>query len=89
MFLLKNIIIFDKQNRTEQFMDFDINFDSDIPRYQQLIFAVNDALSNNTLSSVDALPSVNAVCKNHNLSRDTVFKAYSILKFQQQSRRIS
>ncbi len=77
---MKNIIIFDKQNRTEQFMDFDINFDSDIPRYQQLIFAVNDALSNNTLSSGDALPSVNAVCKNHNLSRDTVFKAYSILK---------
>src|SRR5690606_8390707 len=26
------------------------------------------------------LPSVNAVCKDYNLSRDTVFKAYSILK---------
>ena len=61
-------------------MDFDISFSSDIPKYQQIVNVINDALSNNTLSNGDALPSVNAVCKNHNLSRDTVFKAYSILK---------
>lgn len=68
------------QNRTERIMIFDINFNSDIPKYQQLVNAINDALSNSTLSSGDALPSVNAVCKDYNLSRDTVFKAYSILK---------
>ena len=61
-------------------MSFDINFESDIPKYQQLVNAINDALSNNSLSNGDALPSVNAVCKDYNLSRDTVFKAYSILK---------
>lgn len=70
------------ENRTEQngLMDFDINFNSEIPKYQQLVNAINDALSNNTLSNGDALPSVNVVCKNYKLSRDTVFKAYSILK---------
>lgn len=61
-------------------MSFDFNFDNEIPKYQQLVNAINDALSNSTLSSGDALPSVNAVCKEYNLSRDTVFKAYTILK---------
>nr|MDQ8210350.1 GntR family transcriptional regulator [Mariniflexile sp. KMM 9835] len=61
-------------------MVFDININSEIPRYQQLVNAINDALANNTLSSGDALPSVNAICKDYKLSRDTVFKAYSILK---------
>ncbi|MBU3821938.1 GntR family transcriptional regulator [Flavobacteriaceae bacterium XHP0103] len=61
-------------------MHLDINFSSDIPKYQQLVNAINDALSNNTLSSGDALPSVNSICNDYNLSRDTVFKAYTILK---------
>jgi DNA-binding transcriptional regulator YhcF (GntR family) len=61
-------------------MDFDLNFNSDIPKYQQLVNAINDALSNNSLASGDALPSVNSICKDYKLSRDTVFKAYSILK---------
>ncbi|XCF07422.1 GntR family transcriptional regulator [Tamlana crocina] len=68
--------------RTEQngLMVFDFDFNSEIPKYQQLVNAVNDALANNTISSGDPLPSVNAICKDYNLSRDTVFKAYTILK---------
>ncbi|WMI67015.1 GntR family transcriptional regulator [Aestuariibaculum sp. YM273] len=61
-------------------MLFELNFNSDIPKYQQLVNAINDALSNNTLGSGDPLPSVNVMCKDYSLSRDTVFKAYSILK---------
>ncbi|CAH8282447.1 DNA-binding transcriptional regulator YhcF (GntR family) [Mariniflexile fucanivorans] len=61
-------------------MTFDININSEVPRYQQLVNAVNDALANNTLSNGDALPSVNAICNDYKLSRDTVFKAYTILK---------
>lgn len=61
-------------------MTLNINFNSDIPKYQQLVNAINDALSNNSLTSGDALPSVNSICSSYNLSRDTVFKAYSILK---------
>ncbi len=57
-----------------------INHSSDIPKYQQLINAVNNAISNNVITTGDMLPSVNSICKTHNLSRDTVFKAYSTLK---------
>lgn len=63
-------------------IDFDININSEIPKYQQLVNAINTALANNTLSSGDALPSVNNICNTYNLSRDTVFKSYSILKEQ-------
>ena len=68
--------------RTEQngLKNLDINFNSDIPKYQQLVNAINDALSNNSLTSGDALPSVNNICNDYGLSRDTVFKAYTILK---------
>ncbi|MFI1770885.1 GntR family transcriptional regulator [Thalassobellus citreus] len=72
--------------RTEQNglmkVNLDININSDIPKYQQLVNAINNALANNTLSSGDALPSVNKICSTYNLSRDTVFKSYSILKEQ-------
>ncbi|GAA4297212.1 GntR family transcriptional regulator [Aestuariibaculum suncheonense] len=61
-------------------MIFDLNFNSDIPKYQQLVNAINDALANNTIGSGDPLPSVNSIVKDYSLSRDTVFKAYSILK---------
>lgn len=59
---------------------FDIQHDSDIPKYQQLVNTVNEAVAKNTLSVNDTLPSVNSICKELNLSRDTVFKAYAILK---------
>jgi DNA-binding transcriptional regulator YhcF (GntR family) len=59
---------------------FTINHTSDIPKYQQLVNAVNNAIANNIITNGDLLPSVNKICKTHNLSRDTVFKAYSILK---------
>ncbi len=61
---------------------FIINHDSDIPKYQQLVNSINDAVGKNLLNKGDLLPSVNFICKENNLSRDTVFKAYSILKDQ-------
>ena len=69
---------------TEQYgfleMNFEINTNSETPKYQQLVNAINNELANDRLTSGDALPSVNKVCKSLQLSRDTVFKAYSILK---------
>jgi len=59
---------------------FSIQHNSDIPKYQQLVNNINDAISKNILVIGDVLPSVNSVCKEYNLSRDTVFKAYSTLK---------
>mgnify|MGYP000368542254 CR=1 FL=1 len=39
-----------------------INHESDIPKYQQLVNAVNDAIAENLLEKGDALPSVNTIC---------------------------
>ncbi|PKB44154.1 GntR family transcriptional regulator [Cellulophaga sp. RHA19] len=80
LLIKNNFLYLTNQNRTERFMKFKINSNSDIPKYLQLVNAINDALASNTLTSGDALPSVNNVCKDFSLSRDTVFKAYSILK---------
>ncbi|QBN19774.1 GntR family transcriptional regulator [Flavobacterium nackdongense] len=61
---------------------FNMNHESDIPKYQQLVDSIQHAIAKNLLSKGDLLPSVNSICKEHKLSRDTVFKAYSILKEQ-------
>lgn len=68
----------DVKNANSGFLDLD--HQSDIPKYQQIVNAINNAISNSIISSGDLLPSVNSICKNHGLSRDTVFKAYSLLK---------
>ncbi len=57
-----------------------INHDSDIPKYQQIVNSINNAISNSLISYGDLLPSINSICNTHHLSRDTVFKAYSLLK---------
>ena len=59
---------------------FNVNHQSDTPKYQQVVNAINDAVSENLLVKGDAIPSVNKICTATKLSRDTVFKAYSILK---------
>jgi DNA-binding transcriptional regulator YhcF (GntR family) len=55
---------------------------SDVPKFRQLVESVNNSISEKRLSIGDHLPSVNQVCKEYKLSRDTVFKAYSLLKEQ-------
>ena len=49
-------------------------------KFQQLIDSINDAISRELLQTGDILPSVNQICNESSLSRDTVFKAYSELK---------
>lgn len=61
---------------------FSINHESDIPKYQQLVNSIYNSIAQNDLQKGDLLPSVNHICKTNQLSRDTVFKAYSILKDQ-------
>lgn len=69
-------------NEAQEKFVFVINHDSDVPKYQQLVNGINNAIAENILQKGDLLPSVNAICKENQLSRDTVFKAYSILKEQ-------
>ena len=49
-------------------------------KFQQLVDAVIEAINRNLLQIGDILPSVNQLCKESKLSRDTVFKAYAELK---------
>lgn len=57
-----------------------ISEDSATPKYLQIVDFVNRAIAENKLFVGDHLPSVNQICQEHNVSRDTVFKAYSLLK---------
>lgn len=59
---------------------FSINPQSNLLKFQQLMDSVNEAISRNLLQVGDTLPSVNQLCKESSLSRDTVFKAYAELK---------
>lgn len=59
---------------------FTINQQSNMLKFQQLVDSVVEAISKNLLVEGDSLPSVNQLCKESLLSRDTVFKAYAELK---------
>ncbi len=61
---------------------FIVDESADVPKFRQLVDSVNNGISQKRLNIGDHLPSVNQVCKEYNLSRDTVFKAYSLLKEQ-------
>jgi DNA-binding transcriptional regulator YhcF (GntR family) len=87
--LLVNILpnsMFAYQNRTpclnsmESKFHFTVNPNSNLLKYQQLVDSINDAISQNLLQIGDSLPSVNQICQESALSRDTVFKAYAELK---------
>ena len=49
-------------------------------KFQQLVDAIVDAISQNQLKQGEMLPSVNQIMKETQLSRDTIFKAYAELK---------
>jgi DNA-binding transcriptional regulator YhcF (GntR family) len=59
---------------------FTVNPHSNLLKFQQLIDSINESISKNLLQIGDTLPSVNQLCKESSLSRDTVFKAYAELK---------
>jgi DNA-binding transcriptional regulator YhcF (GntR family) len=63
----------------EQFIP-KIDQTSGTPKFIQLVDAIEYAIRSNQLDIGDPLPSVNLLRKECNLSRDTVFKAYSELK---------
>lgn len=62
--------------------DFQLNIDSisGQTKLQQLVHSITEAVSNGTLKTGDILPSVNQLSSDSGFSRDTVFKAYRILK---------
>jgi len=53
---------------------------SSLTKLQQLVHAVTEAISVGILKEGDILPSVNKLSRDSGISRDTVFKAYNVLK---------
>ncbi len=53
---------------------------SSLTKLQQLIHAVTEAISIGVLKEGDILPSVNKLSRDSEISRDTIFKAYKVLK---------
>jgi DNA-binding transcriptional regulator YhcF (GntR family) len=49
-------------------------------KLQQLVHSITEAISNGQLKTGDPMPSVNQLSAKSGFSRDTVFKAYTILK---------
>lgn len=61
-------------------LNFKISDTSGKTKLQQLVHSITEAISNGELKEGDALPSVNQLSNESGFSRDTVFKAYNILK---------
>ena len=61
-----------------QYLKIDEN--SRIPKYRQIVDSVINNISNGNLKIDDKIPSINSFSEEYNLSRDTVEKAYQILK---------
>ncbi len=59
---------------------FNVDNNSNVLKFQQLVDSILDSISRNQLKAGDMLPSVNQIMKECQLSRDTVFKAYAELK---------
>ena len=59
---------------------FSINENSRIPKYKQIVNTVIDNIANGNLSIDEKIPSINKFSEEFYLSRDTVEKAYNILK---------
>jgi DNA-binding transcriptional regulator YhcF (GntR family) len=57
-----------------------INNNLGIPKYKQIILSIEKSIETEKLVKGDKLPSVNKVCLEFSLSRDTVLQAYEELK---------
>lgn len=57
-----------------------INSNSSVPKYKQIVLAIEMAISEKRLQKNDKLPSVNKVSLEFSISRDTVLLAYEELK---------
>ncbi|NYJ27887.1 GntR family transcriptional regulator [Allomuricauda sp. ARW1Y1] len=59
-----------------------VDVDSRIPKYKQIVDSLVTSIANGDLAYGDKIPSINEVSEECLLSRDTVEKAYTILKEQ-------
>lgn len=51
-----------------------------IPKYKQIIYSIEKSIEDESLKKGEKLPSINKICLEFSLSRDTVLQAYEVLK---------
>ncbi|MDW5289781.1 substrate-binding domain-containing protein [Formosa sp. PL04] len=56
--------------------------DNDLPKYKRIFNIFKESIETNALKTGDDIPSINEFSKTYKFSRDTVYKAYSLLKTQ-------
>lgn len=57
-----------------------IDSKSSLPKYRQIISSVYRSIERKTLKKGDKVPSINQICSDYDLSRDTVMQAFNELK---------
>jgi len=57
-----------------------VNIGNDVPKYKRIYTIFKEAFETSLCKPGDSIPSINAFSKKYKISRDTVFKAYSLLK---------
>ncbi|MDZ7725274.1 MAG: GntR family transcriptional regulator [candidate division KSB1 bacterium] len=57
-----------------------IDHSSKVPKYEQLVNSIRNAISQGILHQGDLLPSINSIADNYPIARDTVCKSFQMLK---------
>ncbi|HOX82327.1 MAG TPA: GntR family transcriptional regulator [Chryseolinea sp.] len=69
-----------KEKEVECFVEIRIDHESLIPKYLQIVNSITEDIERNVLSVGQRVPSINEISEEYYLSRDTVEKAYNVLK---------
>jgi DNA-binding transcriptional regulator YhcF (GntR family) len=68
---------------TDSQLDIRIDGDSRIPKYRQIVNSIIEDIERGTVTVGQRIPSINEISEEYYLSRDTVEKAYNVLKERQ------
>lgn len=80
IFLLAESVYFCEKYNLMSRRIIQFNPDSPVPKYRQIIDSVYQAVDRKLLKKGDKIPSINQVCADFDLSRDTVMLAFNELK---------
>ncbi len=72
-----------KEKELECFVEIRIDHESRIPKYLQIVNSITEDIERDILSVGQRVPSINEISEEYYLSRDTVEKAYNVLKEKQ------
>lgn len=79
---IRKKVLFLNQHSIVQMEEHFIHIDdrSPVPKYQQVINCVKEAIRNGLLAKGQRLPSINEICEMYPVARETIVKAYDRLK---------